>query len=108
VPLPRRKDVPIGLRTLLDKQVLWIHNEDFDNGVGRLVGRIRTVLAQQQAPRRLRDSLLSPVGWLLALLAGLANAWLGAAWWTAVGVSVIVLGVWLATDLYLSPRRWVS
>ena len=103
--LPRPRDLPTSLRGLLDAQALEIHEEDFDHDIRKLIDRVREFLAP---PPRPKHPIAKPVGWLLAIVAGLANALLGAAWWTALGVAILVLAIWVVADLLLAQKLEIA
>jgi TIR domain len=102
-PLPRARDLPSGLRGLIEIQALWIHNDSYRHGLQVLISRVREMVAPR--PPSVLRSLLSPVGWALAVLTGLANVVLQVGGLKAAGAGAIVLAAWVTGDQLFARRR---
>jgi TIR domain-containing protein len=97
--LPSAEELPDELKSLLDRQVLIIPEDDFERGLDRLVRRLKDLLLRQTSIKIL-------IGLLLAVVAGFVNFGLGAFWPTALGAAVLVLAVWLVIDQVLLAHGW--
>ena len=73
-------------------------------GLRELNSRLEKILQHRAKPKSLRASIADPSALLLAVTFAILNYLLGAAPWTAAGVGLGVLLVWVVADVWLVPR----
>ena len=102
--LPRRTQLPDELKRLLDIQALFLHDQDFERGLGRLVTELKPLIPPSQAPKKLRDSVRDPAALVIVLATAVATWLMGLAPWVAIGTALTVLTAWLILDNVVAHR----